>query len=58
MENIGRNIREKRKQLKLSQERLAKLAGISRVQVSNIERNVANPKYHTIIRIFKVLNML
>jgi len=58
MVNIGRSIRERRKQLKLTQERLAKMAGISRVQVSNIERNITNPKYQTIMRIFKVLNMM
>jgi transcriptional regulator with XRE-family HTH domain len=57
MVNIGRNIRERRKQLKLTQKKLAQMAGLSRVQISNIERNVANPKYKTVLRILKVLNM-
>jgi transcriptional regulator with XRE-family HTH domain len=58
MVNIGRSIKERRKMLKLSQKELAKMAGLSRVQISNIERNVSNPKYFTVMKIFKVLNMM
>lgn len=37
---MGERVRKRRKELKMSQAELAKKAGISRVQVSNIERGI------------------
>jgi len=40
---VGRNVREARKAIGLSQEALADKAGIDRTYVSGVERGVRNP---------------
>lgn len=45
-----------RAELNLSQEKLAALAGISRVTLVNIEKGTANPDGKTIAKLVKALN--
>ncbi|MDE2106510.1 MAG: helix-turn-helix transcriptional regulator [Patescibacteria group bacterium] len=48
---IGPTIRALRERAGLTQEQLAKRAGINRVSLANIERNAANPQFQTIAKI-------
>lgn len=43
MENIARNIRERRQEIGLSQSELAAYLGVSKSTVSNYERNITDP---------------
>lgn len=48
MSEIGAKVKRKRQKLGLSQNKLAKLAGISQAALSNIESNVKNPSAVTV----------
>jgi transcriptional regulator with XRE-family HTH domain len=48
---FGRNVREARKRLALSQEELAFQAEIDRTYISGIERGVRNPSLDLIVRL-------
>ena len=48
-------IKKRRQALKLSQEYLARKAGVTRVLISQIERNHHSPSYDTVDRIFTIL---
>lgn len=48
---FGRNVREARKRLALSQEELAFQAKIDRTYISGIERGVRNPSLDLIVRL-------
>ena len=54
---LGENIRNIRKQKKVSQEELARKAGIDRAFVGRIERGEQNPTILTIYKIIYALNI-
>lgn len=60
MSGKGRKMKNRikviRAELNLSQEKLAALAGISRVTLVNIEKGTANPDGKTIAKLVKALN--
>lgn len=53
--NLARNVIARRKALKMSQEKLALLAGVDRTYVSQLERGIANPSISILCRIAEVL---
>lgn len=55
LEALGKRVRELRKGRKLSQEKLAELAGIHENHVRRIEGGTANPSYLVLVRIAKAL---
>ena len=55
--NIGKKIRMKRVELGMKQNELARLSGVSRVTLSNIERNNANMSTDILLRIAKSLGI-
>ena len=54
---FGKNVQEKRKSMKLSQEQLAELAGVHRTYIGMIERAEKNITLCNIERIAKALNV-
>lgn len=54
--NLARNIIARRKVLKMSQEKLALLAGVDRTYVSQLERAIANPSISILCRITEILD--
>ena len=60
MNGKGREMKNRikviRAELNLSQEKLAALAGLSRVTLVNIEKGTANPDGKTIAKLVKALN--
>ncbi len=54
---FARELRERRTSAKLSQEKLAELAGIHRTYVSLLERGLKNPTLHIVFRLADVLGM-
>lgn len=54
---FGKNVQEKRKSLKLSQEQLAELAGVHRTYIGMIERAEKNITLCNIEKIAKALNV-
>ena len=52
---LSRNIKVRRVELSLSQERLALNSGTERAQISEIERKLANPTIKTIAAIAEAL---
>ena len=57
MKNIGIQIRERRKYLKITQQELADLAGISINTVVAAERGQGDPKISTYLAICNVLGL-
>ena len=61
MENIlikfGKNVRDKRESLGLSQEQLASKAGVHRTYIGMIERGEKNITLHNISRLAKALGV-
>ncbi|MBR5199440.1 MAG: helix-turn-helix transcriptional regulator [Bacteroidales bacterium] len=57
MKNIGIQIRERRKSLKITQQELADLAGISINTVVAAERGQGDPKISTYLAICNVLGL-
>ncbi|QKJ33038.1 helix-turn-helix transcriptional regulator [Mucilaginibacter mali] len=57
MVDIGKSIRQRRKQLKITQPYLAELAEISVNTIYKIERNEANPTLTVINKIAEVLGL-
>jgi len=57
LEEFGRNLRLKRAGKKISQERLALIAGIHRNYVGMLERGEQNPTLMTLIKLSKSLEM-
>ncbi len=55
MELLGQMIRTARKERKLTQEKLGKMIGINKSQISKIENNANSARIDTIIKIFKAL---
>lgn len=56
-EKIGIKIRLLRTKLKLSQEKLAELASLSKTSISTIERGESKPTIETLERIAKALGV-
>lgn len=54
---LGENIRRKRKEMNISQEKLAELCGLHRTYVGAIERGERNVSLKNIQRIAKALNL-
>lgn len=57
MLNIGERITQLRKQQNLSQDELAKKAGVSRTIIGNYERNTNRPSIEVLIKLAKVFNV-
>ncbi|MEQ9297769.1 MAG: helix-turn-helix domain-containing protein [Cyclobacteriaceae bacterium] len=55
--NIGTTIRERRKFLKVNQENLADIAGISERTLREIERGSANPELQSLMKLCEVLGL-
>jgi transcriptional regulator with XRE-family HTH domain len=53
---IGRNLRRLREDRLLTQEELAEAAGVSRDQVSRIERDEVDPRFRTIRKLAGALD--
>jgi len=54
---FGKRLKELRKQVGLSQEQLAEQIGVTIESVSNMERGIHGPKFDTLEKIAKVLNV-
>ena len=55
MELLGQMIKTARKERKLTQEKLGKMIGVNKSQISKIENNANSARIDTIIKIFKAL---
>ena len=55
--NYGKIIHNKRKSLKLTEEKLAEYSDMSTRHLRNIEKGVTVPKLNTVIKLGKSLNM-
>jgi transcriptional regulator with XRE-family HTH domain len=56
-EVIGNSIKERRKMLRITQQELANLSGVSLNTLYKIERGQANPALETIDKIAKILGL-
>ena len=54
---IGRSVREQRVKRFMTQEQLARTAGISLRQVVRIERNEVEPRFSTILKLAEALGV-
>jgi transcriptional regulator with XRE-family HTH domain len=54
---IGRSVREQRIKRFMTQEQLARMAGISLRQVVRIERNEVEPRFSTILKLADALGV-
>lgn len=52
---IGKKIKQRREELGLSQEQLAKMIGVSKSAVSNYEVNISSPKETVLFKLFDAL---
>lgn len=56
-ELIGRRVREKRKEARITQEKLGELSDLSSVYISNIETNTKKPSLESLIQISTALGI-
>ncbi len=56
-QEIGRRIKERRKIISMTQNKLADYTGLSVVTLSQIESGKANPSFDTLSEIFHFLNL-
>ncbi|MFP3386231.1 helix-turn-helix domain-containing protein, partial [Tritonibacter sp. SIMBA_163] len=56
-QRFGKAVRRRRRELELSQEYLAELAGLHRTYVSNLERGMINPTLENVERLAKALDI-
>jgi transcriptional regulator with XRE-family HTH domain len=56
-EELGQKIKERRKTVSMSQNKLAEYTGLSVVTLSQIESGKANPSFETLNEIFHFLNL-
>ena len=54
---IGRSVKQQRVKAFMTQEQLAKVAGISLRQLVRIERNEVEPRFSTILKLGKALSV-
>lgn len=57
MKNVGKQIKERRKALKVTQQELADLAGVSINTVVSLERGVGNSRAETLLSVCDVLGL-
>jgi y4mF family transcriptional regulator len=57
MDQIGKIARARRKQLGIDQETAARLAGVSRKSVSEIERGKPTVRFDVLVRVLDVLGL-
>jgi y4mF family transcriptional regulator len=57
IEHIGQSIKERRKELKITQPHLAELAQISTNTLYKVERGQGNPSLDVLIKLAEVLGM-
>jgi y4mF family transcriptional regulator len=50
-------VQDRRKSIKIRQEDLAEIAGISPRTLRDIEKGIANPELETLLKIFEVLGL-
>lgn len=55
--DIGQEIRKRRQELRLTQQSLADISGVSVRMIKAIEGNYANPSIHTVEKLLKSLNL-
>ena len=55
MDLLGRMIKSTRKERNLTQEKLGKMIGVHKSQISKLENNANSARIETIIRVFKAL---
>lgn len=55
--DIGQEIRKRRQELRLTQQSLADISGVSVRMIKSIEGNYANPSIRTIEKLLKPLNL-
>lgn len=58
MDNVGTQIKERRKQLGISQKQLADLSGIGINTLTKIERNEGNPRLKNLYSIMDTLGLV
>ena len=54
---LSANVKARRKELGISQEKLALLSGVDRSYMSEIERQIANPSIEALLRISNALQI-
>lgn len=54
--SVGKNIKEKREQLNLTQQELAQMAGITQAMLSAVEIGAKNPSFQVAVAIANALN--
>ena len=57
IKEIGKTVRERRKFLKITQEDLADISGISERTLRDIEKGSANPELESLMKLCKVLGL-
>ena len=55
--DIGQEIRKRRQELRLTQQSLADISGVSVRVIKSIEGNYANPSIRTVEKLLKSLNL-
>jgi transcriptional regulator with XRE-family HTH domain len=55
--SLGRLVQNRRKSIKIRQEDLAEIAGISPRTLRDIEKGIANSEFETLLKIFEVLGL-
>ena len=55
--DIGQEIRKRRQELRLTQQSLADISGVSVRMIKSIEGNYANPSLQTVGNLWKSLNL-
>lgn len=58
IKEIGKTVRERRKFLKITQEDLADISGISERTLRDIEKGLANPELESLMKLCKVLGLV
>lgn len=57
IKEIGNTVRERRKFLKITQEDLADISGISERTLRDIEKGLANPELESLMKLCEVLGL-
>ncbi len=56
LELIGESIKQARKQRKLTKTQLGELVGVKEEKISQIENNLTDVSFYTILKVFRALN--
>ncbi|MEM8966594.1 MAG: helix-turn-helix transcriptional regulator [Bacteroidota bacterium] len=57
VKELGNTVRERRKFLKITQEDLADIAGISERTLRDVEKGLANPELESLVKLCEVLGL-